>query len=158
MQAKLAKPPHVVLIVEDEPLVRLTGADLLGEAGFEVLEAANADEALRILEATPEVRVVFSDVEMPGSLDGLGLARRVCRRWPSIELSSPPAIVSVRRRFRAKAGSCQSLTTERSWCVKSKKLWSNRRRCAKQVAEAAPAIHKARPKPGALCRETRSGL
>ena len=84
MQAKPAKPRHVVLIVEDEPLVRLTGADLLGEAGFEVLEAGNADDALRILEATPEVRVVFSDVEMPGSLDGLGLAHNICRCWPNI--------------------------------------------------------------------------
>ena len=84
MEAKPAKPRHVVLIVEDEPFVRLTGADLLAEAGFEVLEAGNADEALRILEATPEVRIVFSDVEMPGSLDGLGLVRNICRRWPSI--------------------------------------------------------------------------
>ncbi|HXN89773.1 MAG TPA: response regulator [Methylocella sp.] len=84
MEAKPAKPRHVVLIVEDEPLVRLTGADLLAEAGFDVLEAGNADEALRILEATPDVRVVFSDVEMPGSLDGLALASRICRRWPSI--------------------------------------------------------------------------
>ena len=84
MRAKPAKPRRVVLIVEDEPFVRLTGADLLAEAGFEVLEAGNADEALRILEATPEVRVVFSDVEMPGSLDGLGLARNICQRWPSI--------------------------------------------------------------------------
>jgi two-component system, response regulator PdtaR len=84
METKPAKPRHVVLIVEDEPLVRVTGADLLAEAGFEVLEAGNADDALRILEATPEVRVVFSDVEMPGSLDGLGLARRICQRWPRI--------------------------------------------------------------------------
>jgi CheY-like chemotaxis protein len=84
MEAKPAKLRHVVLIVEDEPLVRLTGADLLADAGFDVLEAGNADEALRILEATPAVRVVFSDVEMPGSTDGLGLARNICRRWPSI--------------------------------------------------------------------------
>jgi two-component system, response regulator PdtaR len=84
MQAKPAKPRHIVLIVEDEPLVRLTGADLLAGAGFEVLEAGNADEALRILEATPQVRVVFSDVEMPGSLDGVGLARHICQRWSSI--------------------------------------------------------------------------
>jgi two-component system, response regulator PdtaR len=84
MQAKPAKPRRVVLIVEDEPFVRLTGADLLAEAGFEVMEAGNADEALRILEATPEVRVVFSDVEMPGSLDGLGLARNICQRWPGV--------------------------------------------------------------------------
>ncbi len=84
MEAKPAKSRHVVLIVEDEPLVRLMGADLLAEAGFEVLEAGNAGEALRILEATPEICVVFSDVEMPGSLDGLGLARKICRRWPRI--------------------------------------------------------------------------
>src|ERR1700732_2406229 len=84
MEAKPAKPRHVVLIVEDEPLVRLTGADLLAEAGFEGLEAGNAGAAVRILEATPDVRVVFSDVEMPGSLDGLALASRICRRWPSI--------------------------------------------------------------------------
>jgi|SRR5580693_5211361 len=84
MEAKSAKLRHVVLIVEDEPLVRLTGADLLADAGFDVLEAGNADEALRILEATPAVRVVFSDVEMPGSTDGLGLARNICRHWPSI--------------------------------------------------------------------------
>ena len=83
MEAKPAKPRCVVLIVEDEPFVRLMGADLLAEAGFEVLEASNADEALRILEATPAVRVVFSDVEMPGSTDGLGLARNICQRWPS---------------------------------------------------------------------------
>src|ERR1700730_9256298 len=86
MQAKPAKPRRVVLIVEDEPLVRLTGADLLAEAGFEVLEAGNADEAMRILEVTPEVRVVFSDVEMPGSLDGLVLARHICERWRRIEI------------------------------------------------------------------------
>jgi len=84
MQAKPANSRGVVLIVEDEPFVRLMGADLLAEAGFEVLEARNACEALRILEATPEVRVVFSDVEMPGSLDGLGLAHHIRQRWPRI--------------------------------------------------------------------------
>ena len=101
MQAKPAKPRHVVLIVEDEPFVRLTGADLLAEAGFEVLEAGNADEALRILEATPEVRVVFSDVEMPGSLDGLGLARRICQRWPSIGI-----VLTSGHRVRAETIPC----------------------------------------------------
>jgi len=96
MKAKPTKPRDIVLIVEDEPLVRLTGADLLAEAGFEVLEAGNADEALRIIEGTPEVRVVFSDVEMPGSLDGLGLARRICQRWPSIGI-----VLTSGRRIRA---------------------------------------------------------
>ena len=60
------KPSSAVLVVEDEPFVRLMGVDLLEEAGFDVLQASNADEALRVLEAHPEVRVVFSDIEMPG--------------------------------------------------------------------------------------------
>ena len=109
--ASLVPPSIKLLIVEDEPFVRLTGADLLAEAGFEVLEAGNADEALRILETTPDVRVVFSDVEMPGSLDGR-----------ASELSSPPAIVSAPRRFRAKAGFCRSPTTAKPWCATSRKL------------------------------------
>jgi len=101
--SKNRKAALVVLIVEDEPLVRVTGADLLAEAGFEVLEARNGDEALRILEATQEVRVVFSDVEMPGSLWGSRTVFAGAGR--ALELSSPPAVPSARRRFRAKAGS-----------------------------------------------------
>lgn len=75
---------RVILIVEDEPLVRMIGADLLEEAGFDVLEACNADEALRVLDSRSDVKVVFTDIEMPGSLDGLALARRIRDRWPSI--------------------------------------------------------------------------
>ncbi len=74
----------VVLVVEDEPFVRLFGVDLLEQAGFDVLQAGNADEALWLLEAHPEVRVVFSDIDMPGSLDGIELARRICDCWPRI--------------------------------------------------------------------------
>jgi two-component system, response regulator PdtaR len=84
MEAKPEKPRHIILVVEDEVLVRLRGADILAEEGYEVLEAGNADEALRILEAIPNVRAVFSDVGMPGSLDGLGLAHSIYQRWPSI--------------------------------------------------------------------------
>src|ERR1700690_572153 len=80
---------NVVLVVEDEPFVRLFGVDLLEEAGFDVLQAGNADEALRLLETHPEGRVVFSDIQMPGSLDGLGLARRICQRWPRIGIVLP---------------------------------------------------------------------
>jgi CheY-like chemotaxis protein len=74
----------IVLFVEDEPFVRLAGADLLENAGFAVVEARNADEALRILESRLDVQVVFTDVDMPGSLDGLALARCVRERWPQI--------------------------------------------------------------------------
>jgi two-component system, response regulator PdtaR len=73
-----------ILVVEDEPLVRLVGTLLLADAGFNVIEACNAEEALRVLEAGSDVRIVFTDVEMPGALDGFGLARCVHERWPSI--------------------------------------------------------------------------
>ena len=76
----------VVLIVEDEPLVRMLGADVLEDAGFEVVEAFNGDEALEVLEARPDVKVLFTDVNMPGSLDGLDLARVVHERRPDIKL------------------------------------------------------------------------
>ena len=69
--------PPMVLLVEDEPLVRMTAADELDEAGFQVLEAKNADEALALLEAhSDEVQVLFTDVDMPGSMDGMALAER----------------------------------------------------------------------------------
>jgi len=76
----------LILLVEDEPLVRMVGADLLEEAGFEVLEASNGDEALSVLETRPDVRVLFTDINMPGSLDGLELAQLVHRRWPEVGL------------------------------------------------------------------------
>ena len=76
----------VVLIVEDEPLVRMLGADVLEEAGFEVVEAFNGDEALEVLKARPDIDVLFTDVNMPGSLDGLDLARVVHERRPDIKL------------------------------------------------------------------------
>ncbi len=79
--------PPVVLLVEDEPLVRMTAADELDDAGFRVLEAKNADEALVVLEAhSDEVQVLFTDVNMPGSMDGMALAERVYQRWPHVLL------------------------------------------------------------------------
>jgi CheY-like chemotaxis protein len=75
-----------VLVVEDEALLRLDMVDCLEEAGFAVLEAADADEAVRILERRDDVRLVFTDVDMPGSMDGLKLAAYVRNRWPPIKL------------------------------------------------------------------------
>ena len=75
-----------VLIVEDESLVRLGAVRSIEEAGFEVIEAANADEAIRILENRSDVRVVFTDIHMPGSMDGLKLAHAVRNRWPPIKI------------------------------------------------------------------------
>jgi CheY-like chemotaxis protein len=77
-------PASTILVVEDEPLVRMFGTLFLTDAGFKVIEASNAEEALRILEARHDVNIVFTDVEMPGALDGFGLARCVHERWPAI--------------------------------------------------------------------------
>jgi DNA-binding NtrC family response regulator len=76
----------VVLIVEDEPIVRMVAAVTMEEAGFEVVEAGNADEAVRILESRADIRIVFTDIDMPGSMDGLKLAAAVRGRWPPIEI------------------------------------------------------------------------
>jgi CheY-like chemotaxis protein len=76
--------PPVVLLVEDEPLVRLLVADLLLEAECRVLEAANASEALSILTADVPVDVVLADVDMPPGIDGYQLARQIHRHWPQI--------------------------------------------------------------------------
>ena len=75
-----------VLVVEDEPLLRMFNADMLIEAGFEVLEAGDADEALHLLETTDDIRVVFTDVEMPGAIDGFALAQRIGTQWPQISV------------------------------------------------------------------------
>jgi CheY-like chemotaxis protein len=74
----------VILVVEDEPLVRLFVADFLDEAGFKVFEAVNADEAMTILKARPDIQAMISDIEMPDSMNGLELARAVHERWPGI--------------------------------------------------------------------------
>lgn len=80
-EPKLADAP-VVLLVEDEALVRLVASDILADAGFRTLEACGADEALTMLEAKPETVAVVTDVKMPGSLDGFALVHLVASRWP----------------------------------------------------------------------------
>ena len=79
-----AKP--LILVVEDDELLRLHAADLLEEHGFGVVEAENADAALKLLETRDDVRLLFTDIQMPGSCDGMGLARKVHARWPRILL------------------------------------------------------------------------
>ena len=75
-----------VLIVEDEPLIRIGAVHIIEDAGFEVIEAASADEAIRVLEFRSDIRVVFTDIHMPGSMDGLKLAHAVRDRWPPIKI------------------------------------------------------------------------
>jgi CheY-like chemotaxis protein len=76
----------VVLIVEDEFLLRIDAVDMIAAAGFEVVEAGNADEAIEVLESRRDITVVFTDIQMPGSMDGLKLARAVRGRWPPIKI------------------------------------------------------------------------
>jgi CheY-like chemotaxis protein len=81
-----AKRKDVVLVVEDEALVRMNTADLIRDLGFEVIEAVDADHAIFLLESTPAITVVFTDIQMPGSMDGLRLAAVVRDRWPPVAL------------------------------------------------------------------------
>ena len=76
----------VILVAEDDDLVRLIAADILEERGFSVVEAENAGAALEVLEKRPDVRLLFTDINMPGEVDGIGLARRVHERWPHVLL------------------------------------------------------------------------
>ena len=85
----------VVLIVEDDVLLRMDAVEMIGYAGFDVVEAGNADEAIAILEARPDIHVVFTDIQMPGSMDGLKLARFVRGRWPPIKIVATSGFVSV---------------------------------------------------------------
>jgi CheY-like chemotaxis protein len=75
-----------ILVVEDDGLVRQVSAEELVDAGYQVLEAANAEEAIAIFESGVGVALLFTDVNMPGELDGLDLARLVHDRWPRVQL------------------------------------------------------------------------
>jgi two-component system, response regulator PdtaR len=78
--------PICVLVVEDEVFNRLHAVDLVEDAGYTAVEASNADEAIAILEARKDIRIVLTDIDMPGSMDGLKLAHAIRKRWPPIEL------------------------------------------------------------------------
>ena len=75
--------PIVIIVTEDESALRLLATEVLAEAGYTVVEAARADDALAIIKSRP-VDLLFTDVQMPGSMDGLELARYVRRHWPRV--------------------------------------------------------------------------
>jgi two-component sensor histidine kinase len=75
-----------VLVVEDEMVLRMRAVDIVHDAGFNPVEAVNADQALSILESRSDISLLFTDIQMPGSIDGLKLAHAVHRRWPSIKI------------------------------------------------------------------------
>ena len=80
------RPSVAVLIVEDEPLIRMGAVYIMEDAGFEVYEAGSADAAIALLELHKEIRLIFTDVDMPGSMDGLKLAHYVRGRWPPVKI------------------------------------------------------------------------
>lgn len=82
----MASSTPVVLVVEDEPILLMMAVDLVEDAGFEAIEARNADEALRILEEHDGIDVLFTDIDMPGTMNGLDLAALVRERWSAIEI------------------------------------------------------------------------
>jgi CheY-like chemotaxis protein len=84
-----------VLIVEDEPLIRMGAVYQIEDAGFEVYEAASADAAIALLELHKEIRLIFTDVDMPGSMDGLNLAHYVRGRWPPVKIMVTSGHVKV---------------------------------------------------------------
>lgn len=77
---------QTILVVDDEPLIRFMLVDELDAEGFEVLDAANAEEALRLIEARPDIRVVLTDIQMPGTMDGLALAHALRSGDPALGL------------------------------------------------------------------------
>ena len=84
-QCKPIQQP-AILVVEDEVLVRLELVDLIEEWGFKVYEAGNADEAIRLMEGNPGIHILITDIDMPGSMDGLKLSHYVSDRWPPVKI------------------------------------------------------------------------
>ena len=94
MQPNARKRP-VVLLVEDEFLVRMCTRAAVETAGFDVLEASDADEAIAILAVRNDIRLIFTDVHMPGSMDGLKLTHFVRDRWPPVKIVATSGRVRI---------------------------------------------------------------
>jgi len=80
------KIPPIVLIVEDDMILRMRSVDIVEDAGYTPVEAVDADEALGVLQSRSDIALLFTDIQMPGSMDGLELAHAVCERWPQLKI------------------------------------------------------------------------
>ena len=106
-----------VLIVEDEMVLRMRAVDIVEDAGYNPIEAVNADEAISILESRSDISLLFTDIQMPGSMDGLKLAHAVRHRWPPIKIivvssrvparGLPADSSFLRKPYRAEALICE---------------------------------------------------
>jgi CheY-like chemotaxis protein len=109
----------VVLVVEDEMLLRIRAVDMVEDAGFTSVEAVDADEAIAILESRADIALMFTDIQMPGSMDGLQLAQTVHKRWPPIKiilvsgrLTPTNADIPATSRFYGKPLDAKEITAE----------------------------------------------
>ncbi len=85
-QSADSDPAMVILVVEDDVIVRMLACDILTDAGHHTLEAVDAAEALRLLDARPDIALVFTDVDMPGEINGLGLGRLISLKTPDLPM------------------------------------------------------------------------
>jgi two-component system, response regulator PdtaR len=97
MSATAGRAPPVVLVVEDDLLLRMLAVEVVEEAGFIAIEARDADEAVVLLESLTDITLLFTDINMPGSMDGLKLAHAVRDRWPPMKI----LIVSGQQRLQS---------------------------------------------------------
>lgn len=95
-QSEVGPHPKEVLVVEDEALIRMAAADALADHGIMAWEAANAQEALKTFEEHPRIGLLFTDVDMPGKVNGLGLAQEVVLTHPNVELIVTSGAVTLR--------------------------------------------------------------
>ncbi len=95
MTATFDRRRIAILVVEDEPLLLMDAMDMVEDAGFTVYGARTADEAIQHLEKHDDIRVLFTDVDMPGSMDGLKLAHAVRKRWPPVSIIVASGHVNV---------------------------------------------------------------
>ena len=92
----MSSSKHVVLVVEDELLLRLNAVAMLQQVGYAILQAASAAEAITLLERNSDIRAVFTDINLPGSMDGMRLAAVIRDRWPPVELIVTSGRVKVK--------------------------------------------------------------
>jgi CheY-like chemotaxis protein len=112
-------PRRIVLVVEDEMLLRMRAVDIVEGAGYTSVEAVDADDAIAILESRSDIALLFTDIQMPGSIDGLELARSVRKRWPPIkiilvsgQLRLSPVEIPCRSRFFEKPLKAEDVIAE----------------------------------------------
>ncbi|MBA97090.1 MAG: response regulator [Sulfitobacter sp.] len=91
------KSKPAVLIVEDEPLIRMEAVDMIMDAGFKTYEAGSADKAIAMMELHDDIGILFTDIDMPGTMDGLKLAAYVRNRWPPVAIIIASGVVELER-------------------------------------------------------------